>query len=331
MTFLTDTQVDRIKWEILLSDNLFSTPFQSPDFYDFFNSNPNLSAKVFAVEENNELKSLCVVTFQKENGIKGYFSRRAIIYGGPLVVSQGNNYLSELLKRINDSLKSKVIYTETRNLNDYSDYKNDFIRAGFAFEQHLNYRLNCTSEETVWANMNTNRKRQIKKALKNGVVLEEAKTGDEIAQYYQILHDLYVNKIKKPLFPFPFFKILFEKNLAKFILVKWQDKIIGGIVSPVLPDKIIYEFYICGLDQEYKDLSPSVMATYAAIEYGFKNNLKTFDFMGAGKPDEDYGVRDFKAKFGGELVEHGRYLKINNPFLYSLGKTALSLLAKIKK
>ena len=113
-------------------------------------------------------------------------------------------------------------------------------------------------------------------------------------------------------------------------MVKWKDKIIGGIVCPVLEGKTIYELYICGLDQEYKDLSPSVMATYAAIEYGFKNGFKKFDFMGAGKPSEDYGVRDFKAKFGGDLVEHGRFIKICNPFLFNLGKAGLSILKKIK-
>jgi lipid II:glycine glycyltransferase (peptidoglycan interpeptide bridge formation enzyme) len=112
--------------------------------------------------------------------------------------------------------------------------------------------------------------------------------------------------------------------------VKFKNKIIGGIVCPILKNQSIYEFYICGLDAEFKDQSPSVMATYAAIQYGFKNNLKRFDFMGAGKPDEDYGVRDFKAKFGGELVEHGRFIKINRPLLFKIGKAGLKILQKIK-
>jgi serine/alanine adding enzyme len=330
MTFLSDNQIDKNKWLAFFLANPFSSPFQSPDFFQLFNSIPNLSARVFAIEQNHEIKALCVVTFQKEKGIKGYFSRRAIIYGGPLLPDNDNNVSTVLLKHINTTLKSSVIYTEVRNLNDYSNYLNCFFAAGFRLEQHLNFQLNCTSEEIVWANMNTNRKRQIKKALKSGVVIQEAKTEQEIIDYYQILNNLYQNKIKKPLFELNFFKTLFKNRFAIFLLVKWQDKIIGGIVCPVLPQKTIYEFYICGLDNEYKELSPSVMATFAAIEYGYKNNLKTFDFMGAGKPDEDYGVRDFKAKFGGELVTHGRFLKINQPFLYSIGKLALYLINKTK-
>jgi len=50
--------------------------------------------------------------------------------------------------------------------------------------------------------------------------------------------------------------------------------------------------------------------------------------MGAGKPDEDYGVREFKSKFGGELVNYGRFIRINNPFYYKLGELGLKILYK---
>ena len=92
-------------------------------------------------------------------------------------------------------------------------------------------------------------------------------------------------------------------------------------MCPILKGKAIYEFYVCGLDEEYKEQYPSVMATWSAMEYANQNNIPVFDFMGAGKPYEQYGVREFKARFGGELVEYGRFLKINNHLLYNLGKT----------
>jgi lipid II:glycine glycyltransferase (peptidoglycan interpeptide bridge formation enzyme) len=52
--------------------------------------------------------------------------------------------------------------------------------------------------------------------------------------------------------------------------------------------------------------------------------------MGAGKPDEAYGVRDFKAKFGGKLVEHGRFLFVCKPLLYKIGILGVKILKKIK-
>ena len=40
-----------------------------------------------------------------------------------------------------------------------------------------------------------------------------------------------------------------------------------------------------GLDEEFKNVYPSVLATWAPIDYALKNNLKVFDFMGVGVPD----------------------------------------------
>ncbi|MEI6853641.1 MAG: peptidoglycan bridge formation glycyltransferase FemA/FemB family protein, partial [Bacteroidota bacterium] len=243
----------------------------------------------------------------------------------------GKKAAKELFHYMDRDLTNKVIYGEIRNLCDYSSFKDIFSEFGWGFQPHLNFHLDCSSETRVWQNLNNNRSRQIKKALKVGVTISEAVNLDEVTAFYNILLDLYRNKIKKPLFPFEFFKKFFENNLGKYLLVWYKGEIIGGIQCPILWNKVIYEFYICGKDLEYKEASPSVMATFAAIEYGVKHNLKYFDFMGAGKPDEDYGVRDFKAKFGGELIGYGRFLRVFNPLLFSMGKKALRVLKKIKK
>lgn len=328
MRIVTGNEIEAGKWENFAGSNEFKTPFQTKAFFDLFNSVNGYTAKVFAVEEGNEIAALCVVTIQKEKGMKAFFSRRAIIFGGPLL-TESKKAAEYLLRHISSELK-QVIYIETRNFNDYSKYKNEFISSGWKYEAYLNFHLDCSSEEIAWKNLNSNRQRQIKKALKLGVVTEEAKTEKEVSEFYGILRSLYKTKVKKPLFSLEFFQKFISSGVGKILLVKLDDKIIGGIACPILKGNTIYELYICGLDHEYKDCSPSVMATYAAIEYGFKNGLKRFDFMGAGRSDEGYGVREFKEKFGGELVEHGRFIKINNPFLYNLGKTALSVLGSKK-
>ena len=107
------------------------------------------------------------------------------------------------------------------------------------------------------------------------------------------------------------------------MIIDYQDKIIGGILCPITPDKAIYEWYIVGLDRQYPGIYPSVLATWAPIEYAINNGLKCFDFLGAGKRDQDYGVREFKSKFGGKLVAYGRYERINKSFLYKIGKAGV--------
>ncbi|MGC3976999.1 MAG: peptidoglycan bridge formation glycyltransferase FemA/FemB family protein [Paludibacteraceae bacterium] len=137
--------------------------------------------------------------------------------------------------------------------------------------------------------------------------------------------------MKTPLFPYEFFNIFIDSNNHHHLfLVKYQDKVIGGSLCVSYMNEILYEWFVCGLDGRYKNRYPSTLATWAAIEYAASNGFNYFDMMGAGKPDEGYGVRNFKAKFGGELVEHGRFIRVNKPILYYIGKKAVSYLKKKK-
>ena len=85
---------------------------------------------------------------------------------------------------------------------------------------------------------------------------------------------------------------------------------------------------MAGRDGDWKSIFPSSVATYAGIRYAAENNMPRFDMMGAGKPGDAYGVRDFKARFGGDLVEHGRYRFIAKPFLYRCGEVGVALLKR---
>jgi lipid II:glycine glycyltransferase (peptidoglycan interpeptide bridge formation enzyme) len=134
--------------------------------------------------------------------------------------------------------------------------------------------------------------------------------------------------VRTPLFSEEFFLEFYRKGVGKYLLVKYDGKVIGGMMCPILKGKAIYEWYVYGLDEEYRDHYPSVVATYAAIEYAKQNDIPLFDFMGAGKPDIPYGVRDFKMEFGGELVEYGRFLCIRKPLLYWIGKLGVKWLRR---
>ena len=96
-----------------------------------------------------------------------------------------------------------------------------------------------------------------------------------------------------------------------------------------LEGKTVYEWAKCGNDHYRKNIYPSSVATWLGIQYAANNGFLRYDFMGAGKPNESYGVRDFKAEFGGELVEHGRYLYVCNGILYRLGKFVVNVIKRL--
>lgn len=303
--------------------------FQTKRAVNFF-KNHGFDVICVAVLKDSKIKAILSAVVQKEQGLQSYFSRRAIVFGGPVFSNDvTSKEVDLLLSEVKKEIKGKAIYLETRNFNDYSKFKDAFIKNGFNYNPHLNFHLDARDEEVARKNVSKNKFRYIKKSLKSGVEIIEAENERQVLDYYVILEDLYKNKVKTPLADSKFFIDLFNQKTAKFLLLKYEDKIIGGTVITELDKKVVYEWYVCGNDDEYKALRPSTLATWAVIDYAIKNGIDRFDFMGAGKPDEAYGVRDFKASFGGELVEHGRFVYVVSPFLYWLGTKAVKIKKKL--
>ncbi len=57
--------------------------------------------------------------------------------------------------------------------------------------------------------------------------------------------------------------------------------------------------------------------------------VTVFDFGEAGKPDEEYGGRDFKAKFGGKLACFGRNTYTHTPALLRLSRWSYVLCQRL--
>lgn len=333
MQTIKKNAVDSVKWSEFLKQNEYSTPFQTPDFFDFFNQVPNGVALVYSIEESNQLKALCLVTIQKENGFKGYFSRRAIVYGGPLIETDNGTALESLLKYIYSDLRKEVIFIETRNFKDYKGFAEVFQINNWNYIPYLNFQLHFKGENTddIIGRMKYNRRREIKLSLKEGAIYTEAKNDLEVEEVYKILHDLYKVRVKLPLPDLAYFLKLFCSEIGKVFIIKHNEKIIGGAFCVFYPNLFIYTLYYCGIRDYHKKIFPTHLAIIAAVDFGIKNRLKGLDFMGAGKPNEEYGVRSYKAEFGGELVEYGRFVKIINPFLFKVGKLGLKIWQRIKK
>ena len=317
---LTYDLIDRQQWSELVRTSETGTWFQSPEAYDFFASLPELMEPfVYGVERAEKLCAVCVGYVTKErNPIKQFFTRRAIIIGGVVTAANGaKEDIVILLNYVRKELKPKSIYIETRNFNDFSPWKEAFEAAGFVYKPHLNFHVDPATN-----NLSDNRKRQLKKS---DAVVSEGVSELEIREWYEVLSELYRTKVKTPLWPIDFFLEAYRQGIAKFLLVKHEGRIIGGSMV-VADERTVYEWFECGLNAECKDQYPSVMATWGGIQLAHQSGCMRYDMMGAGEPGVPYGVRDFKAEFGGQMVEHGRFLCVCKPMLYRLGVCVVKIL-----
>lgn len=329
----TYSEIDRIQWKELIERSPVASYFQTPECFEFYSTLSFIKPFVFGVSENNKLVGI-LSGYITANGnfVKRYFSKRAIVCGGAMLDSDiSEAAIKELLNSARKALKRKVIYLEIRNYNNYADYRQIFESCGFSYSPHLNFHVTTPDVETALKNLSTTRRREIKLSVKSGAEWNETKKPEDIKAYYRILEDLYKKKVRTPLFPLEFFEKLIQHSDGKLFVIKLNNEIIGGSVCVALPGKILYEWFVCGQDGQFKNVYPSTIATWAAIEYASKNEFMRFDMMGAGKPDDGYGVREFKSKFGGELVQYGRFKIINNQLLFKIGEIGISIIRNNNK
>lgn len=332
MKFSTDiNKIDLSKLEKFVFHHPHGNFYQSTKAFHFFQSLDKYEPILIVASEGEAiLGSLLAVIINEGSGVKGYFSRRAIVWGGPLVQEDNPDVWVGLVRKLNHSTSKKTIYTEIRNFRDQTNRKTLFTKTGYQYNEHLNYIVPISSLDQAKAGLSKSKNRQISKSLKSGAEIIQPENIEKIKCFYEILQRLYKEKIQKPLPHFDFFSRFFlDKSLGRFLLIQYEGRIIGGIMCPIYKDTI-YEWFVCGKDSEIRGVYPSVLATWAPMEYAANIGLKYFDFMGAGKPDQDYGVREFKSKFGGELVNFGRFVRVNQKIHYQIGKLGLKILKRVK-
>lgn len=325
-------EINTNQWQQLVDHSPTASFFQTKECYDFYASLSFMQAFVFGVSENDKLVGiLCGYVIADGNFVKRYFSRRAIVPGGVLIDANiSDKALQTLLEYAKNELSHKAIYIEIRNYNDYSSFKNSFEMAGFVYKPHLNFHVPTPNVEEALKQLSGTKRRDIKLSKKEGAEWIETTNLNDVRVFYRLLSNLYRTKIKTPLFPFEFFKQLTELPQGRLFVVKFNGDILGGSVCVSFKNRTLYEWFVCGMDGQIKNIFPSTLATWAAIEHASENGYSCFDMMGAGKPNEGYGVRDFKSRFGGELVEQGRFLYICKPLLYTLGKFIVQKLKRAK-
>jgi serine/alanine adding enzyme len=314
--------------------------FQGIDFLSLLNGLNGFKPFILILKQDGKIvATLAGTSICEGNRLKAWASERTVIYGHPVIHphTDQSDVLEALLTELNQ-LTNGSLFTQFRNDTDQQAVKQVFSKAGFRWFDRLNLLKPVHNIDEAWATLSASRKRQVNSSLKNGISIIETPATGQVHEFYHQLKDLYKHKVRKPLPSQDFFERFHQLSTngafhGKIILCSFGGKIVSGIVCPFTPGASIYEWYVCGLDQEYrkKKIFPSVMATWAAMELGNRLGCKSFDFMGLGVPTRDYGVREFKTRFGGNWVNHGRWSRVNNPILYSVAEMGYNLMRLLRK
>lgn len=337
MTFnLKTNNINEDEWAQFVLSHPHGNIFQTPEMYKVYNKTDNTKPVFLAVvNDDGVILGILLAVIQREHsGLLGHFSARSIIIGGPLIKDNNINVLDTLLVSYSAIIKRNVIYSQFRNLWKWSKDENDiFTRYGFVYEEHFDIINNlCMPTDLQWGKLKGNAKNKINKATKSGVTFMELNPLEFGDNSLSILHATYKKAglpLASDLFFKNAFKILGDRGLLKLFGAVKDDVVIGVRIALTYKD-CVYDWYAGGLSSFYS-YSPNDLLAWKVIEWGSLNGYSKFDFGGAGKPNIPYGVRDYKLKFGGDLVNYGRFEKVHKPILIRIGKVGLFFLKIINR
>ena len=335
--FIVNT-IDENTWREFLSKQDQSNIFHTPEMFRVWNKAKGCSAKLWvALDSSGHVLALFApvdITL-----LKGPFHRlttRSIAYGSVLRVPDeiGKEALVALLRSYSTTPSRQSLFTELRNLTDLSEIQPELCQCGFEFEEHLNFLndLNCSTEELLQG-IGSRTRKNIRRGLRKGnVSVEQLTDRSQLNVWYGLIQKTY-RSVGVPLADRSLFEaaydILIPENMIAFWLARIGTEYVAASAELLFKD-VIYGWY-GGVDRDYSKEMPGEILMWRILEWGAMNGYKLYDFGGAGKPDEEYGVRDFKAKFGGQLVCFGRNMKIHSPHLLRLSEWGYDIYQKILK
>lgn len=315
-------KINRDKWSAFVSEHPDGNAFQTPEMYEVYNSENNYEPVIVVCEnDKSEICGLMLAVIQREyKGFLGKLSSRSIIWGAPLVSGNNPEVLSLILDKYDTIAGKKAVYTQIRNLWDTEELKSVFEKKGYVFEEHLNILTDLNkSEDVLWGEIYSRRRSQINKSERLGVKIKIFDEDNLINESYEILLDVY-KRAKLPLPGINYFKsansLLGKKGYLRFFGAFYEGKLIG-VMYLLCYNFRTYEWYI-GSYSEFMKKHPNDLIIWEIFKWSKENNYKVFDFGGAGKPDKEYGVREYKKKFGGKTVFPGRYQKVHNKMLMNI-------------
>ena len=295
--------------------NIFHTPEMFQVFARTKGCRPTLWATVDG--EGRVLALFLPVQITVLNGLLRHLTTRAVVFGGALFASgrEGEEALVLLLKAYNRAVRRSVLFTEMRNVSDLSDLQPLLNENEFVSEGHLNFLIDVTRPESeLWQQVNSSARRNIQKARKSGVVIEEVSDPNEMPAAYAVLRNVY-KRIHVPLPDQSLFQAAFEilrpAGMLRVLIARQNGAIIGVLF--LLLHNGVATYWYTGCLREHSSLRPADLLAWSALQSCKQLDCHTFDFGGAGRLDEEYGVRDFKAKYGGQLVNFGRNVCTHAP------------------
>lgn len=311
--------------------------FQSGFAYDIYSKAEGCSPVAFKVEdeEGAVLGTVLGIQFKESRVVPPFLSSHVTVRGGPVLATQvGSEEVSRiLLSALVDECKD-ALYVRC-----YPTPPQDFPAkaaesAGFVRKKWLNVSLDLRGKslEELEKGLRSDKKRGIKRAQRSGVEVEVGETAEDMDMFHGLLEDT-ANRRGFRLQDRSLFtavsKDLIPKKLARVFLARMTDKTVAGRLI-LLFNGVATDWYAAATDEANR-LYANDLLVWKAIEWAVENEGTCYDLGGAGASIDEYGVGQFKQRFGGTTVDTGTYTWTRSPTLHGFVGKAERLRSKVMR
>ena len=282
-----------------------------------------------AVTASGEIQALLVaVRVQTLPSPMGRLSSRSIFYAEPLCYDNPASVLAlqQLLDVHVASVRRTVLYCEIRPLFASGPEREAIESCSYEYLEHLNYLVDVTkSLRELWASLHRTARQAISQCQRKGLAVREVEAERAVDQLYPLLQQSFdhsgIPLADKSLFEAAARK-LHPHGLVKFFAAYEGPTPVAMDVLLTFKDRVY--FWYAGVNRSTSG-SPCSLLRWHEIQWAHENGYAVCDMGGAGWPGIPYGVRNFKRKFGGQLVQYGRFRKVNAPWTLALAERAYQL------
>lgn len=259
------------------------------------------------LDDEGSILALAIGESTNESSFLPWVSKRVIFYAPPLYKKiEHLNYFLIHLKNLNVGLFLQIRTFREFTIEELNCYKKN----GYQFSDHLNAYiiLKGKTADDLFSSFSKDRRKGIRRASERYSLqaVELDSINKSVDLFYDMQKKLYMKK-RHPMKPKEFFLNLVEQSEShvKLVFAFYEGEPIATQLFISYKDKMT-ALYTATME-EHKDKYAGEFLIWHLLKRSLNENCILFDFGGGGNPNEEYGPRLYKERFGTIFQNVGRF------------------------
>lgn len=322
---------ERERWSAFVAAHPKGSVFHTPEMHEVHARTRRYDPLTLAaVDAAGEVQALvCAVRVATLPSALGAVGSRSLQYAEPLCRPGAEGALAAVLREHDRRMRHRTLFAETRPLHAPGGEREVLELQGHRWEPYLNYLIDLSRpEEAVWGAFTGDARRKVRRSRDAGVTVEEDDGPDAVVALHVLLQDVY-RRARVPLADISLFhaarEVLVPRRMARTFLARHEGEVVGAHCLLTFGGRAFGWYWA---NVRTRGLFVQEQLIWHSLRQAQEAGLTVFDMGGAGRPDEPYGVREFKRQFGGEEVSFGRYRRVWSPRRMALAERAYDVLRR---